>query len=167
MLNFPDLLQLDWNDKNLFDTCYQIYENQIYNNLPNFLGLPIYCSILPKFQNRHDCFWHITTSKNKDDGNRYPDKSRMCRLHWIPFIIQNSMSPDILCWEKEEQTPKGLRPRTYLWAKQEKFAVILEKQKTCNRYRLVTAYLTNFTGTLNKFKKESKKYPDPRKNAGS
>ena len=105
--------------------------------------------------------------KKKNNNERFPDLHRCRRIKWIPYIINNNHDSDIVCWIKPHRRKTGKKSvcedRVYLWAKNANFVVILGKQNKPTGYQLITSYCTNDPVTINKFEKQSKEYPDPRK----
>lgn len=169
-LELPELLEIEWdNYADKIDIIYDIYLNEICGKLSIF-GLPVHCRIEPQYDGKHECFWHLMTQdfeKRKYNGERFPDLHRCRRIKWIPYIIKNYLSPDIICWIKPHRRKLGKKTvcedRIYLWNKENGFVVILGKQKHPKGYQLITSYCTNDPMTVNKFEKQSSEYPDPRK----
>lgn len=169
-LELPELLEIEWdNYADRINNIYDIYLNEIYEKLSLF-GKPVHCRIIPIYDNKHECFWHLMTQdfeKRKTDGERFPDLQRCRRIHWIAKIITNYQSSDIVCWVKQHRRKIGrkslVEDRIYLWAKKYNFVVILGKQKKPEGYQLITSYCTNDPDTIYRFEKQCCEYPDPRK----
>lgn len=169
-LQLPELLDIEWDSyTDKIDDIYTIYLNKIYGKLSLF-GLPVQCRIEPIYDNKHECFWHLMTQdfeKRKNNSERFPDLHRCRRINWIPYIIKNCLSSDIICWMKPHRRKLGKKTvcedRIYLWAKAANFVVILGKQKHPIGYQLITSYCTNDPNTVERFEKQSLEYPDPRK----
>lgn len=123
-LELPELLEIEWdNYADKINNIYDIYLNEIYGKL-SFFGKPVHCRIIPIYDNKHECFWHLMTQdfeKRKTNGERFPDLNRCRRIHWIAKIITNYQSSDIVCWVKQHRrkvSRKSLvEDRIYLWAK--------------------------------------------------
>ena len=169
-LELPELLEIEWDTyANKINSIYDIYLDEIYGKLTLF-SQPVYCRIKPVYDNKHECFWHLMTQdfeKKKNNNERFPDLHRCRRIKWIPYIINNNRDSDIVCWIKPHRRKTGKKSvcedRVYLWAKNANFVVILGKQNKPTGYQLITSYCTNDPVTINKFEKQSKEYPDPRK----
>ncbi len=166
MLRFPDLLPFDWNDVDNINKCYSVYMNDIFNANLCFMGKPIYYDCRVQ-DGKHACFWHLITRTVQEFHERYPNRDRMERIHWCPFIINNYTSEDIVCWtERVPTNGRGLKDQVFLWSIQNQYVVILEAQKQ-KAYRLVSAYCVDEKWQRNKFKKKSKVCADPRKKSGA
>ena len=91
-LELPKLLDIDWsNYAERIGNIYDVYLNEIYGKL-SFFGKPVHCRIIPIYDNKHECFWHLMTQdfeKRKTNGERFPDLHRCRRIHWIAKIITN------------------------------------------------------------------------------
>jgi hypothetical protein len=165
MLNFPDIIPFNWNDPENIDKCYNIYLETLYSADLHFLGKKVHYDN-KLLDGKHACFWHLITRDEKDFATRYPNRERLERIHWPAFILQNSNSESITCWEELIKTKRGLRKQTFLWAREYKFIVILELQND-KVYRMVTSYYIDQKWAKERFKKSSRKHKDPRKNIGS
>ena len=68
---------------------------------------------------------------------------RRCeRIAWIKAIIENSSTPEVLVWEKEQATSKGSATRTYMFLEKEDFLVILQEIKW-GHYMITAIYIDN------------------------
>lgn len=76
--------------------------------------------------------------------------------------MKNYTDDQIKCWKRDYHTKRGTQERIFLWLQEESYIVILGENNKRNTIELITAY---FTENINKFEKECKKYPDPRKKA--
>lgn len=164
MLKYPELLPINWNDPNMLDKCYQVYLDEIFKGNLTFLGKKIhYDNNTKEDDDKHACFWHLITRTIKEFNERYPNRERMERLRWTPFILKNHMSVEITCWEELVHTKnRGKKYQTFLWDKKHEFVVILEKQNK-NTYRLVSSYCVDEKWAKQNFKNKCKKHEDPRK----
>ena len=60
-LELPKLLDIDWsNYAERIGNIYDVYLNEIYGKL-SFFGKPVHCRIIPIYDNKHECFWHLMT----------------------------------------------------------------------------------------------------------
>lgn len=60
-LELPELLDIDWsNYAERIGNIYDVYLNEIYGKL-SFFGKPVHCRIIPIYDNKHECFWHLMT----------------------------------------------------------------------------------------------------------
>jgi hypothetical protein len=153
----PELITLDscngdWN--NYLNTIYDIFCDEIVKSRISFLGLPVKCQYRPETQGKHFGFWHLI-SEGHSEEDRTPDFRRCERIRWISYIINNSDSKEIHCWENK----RGSNRHIVLWLPEEKFVVVLARRK--EYVMLKTAYVHHERKT-SKFEKESRKLPDPR-----
>ncbi|MBO7052942.1 MAG: hypothetical protein J6W27_00700 [Alphaproteobacteria bacterium] len=166
MLSFPEIIPFDWNDPENLNKCYDIYLRSLYLGNHYFLGKKVHYDD-KEIDGKHACFWHLITRNEKDFNERYPNRERLERIHWTAFMLENSESEDITCWEELVRTKKrGERYQTFLYSKQYKFVVILELQSH-DLYRLVTSYYVDEKWRKDRFKQHAKRYRDPRKSIGS
>lgn len=134
---------------------YQIFLDEIDRKL-SFLDLPIKCRYFEPISNMHRSFWHLITSGPLDDEERIIDFRRCERVSWIPHLILNAYSSEILCWENKRNS----NTNTVLWLPQEQYMIVLSNRK--DYYLLTTAYTHDKRkGDTNQ--KESVVYRDPRK----
>ncbi|MBN1904884.1 MAG: hypothetical protein JW927_07285 [Deltaproteobacteria bacterium] len=103
---------------------------------------------------REKIFWHLTTRSEKKvkiprrkkkffpseqvyfNEDRYPDLRRCERLPWIRALIEQAGDTEILAWDYEEE---DLTIKTYLWLKDNDFAVIMKKFPN-GVQRLITSF---------------------------
>ena len=82
-------------------------------------------------------FTHLTTvvTDNATRKREY-DRERSTRLHWIKYHVEENKKDNMLVFSVKE--PEGIR--TYIYDKDEKYAIVLEPLHHKNEYFLLTAY---------------------------
>lgn len=141
---FQDTLSLPINSAiNVFDFLYPIFE-QDFVATKTYINKSIY--IDPKSWSKEEgkecSFWHLVTKNDSQANGRYLDTQRAERLHWIKPIIENHSSAEITMFY-HRQTSGKKHIRLYLWAKQEKFVVILQKLGRSSSFLVTSFYLSN------------------------
>jgi len=86
---------------------------------------------------KEEGFWHVVTKDYDNDSGRLIDYPRAKRLPWARPLMESSERPEIKVWQyKEGTSDKGVR--TYVWAEEHDYALILQKKKNC--FYWVTAF---------------------------
>jgi hypothetical protein len=87
-------------------------------------------------------FWHISSEKNPDTGERELKIGRCETIPWVRPIIMNSHDPAVLVWPE----PYGPILRPHLWLRDPGYLVVLEPfEKT--EFILVTAHPVEYPHT--------------------
>lgn len=111
------------------------------------------CNNCP-FKDKPERFNHIVTGKN--EFSRTPGKfreDRASRIHWIKYIIENHMDPQILYFHK----PHKQKIRHYFWAKEENYIVIIQEEKRF-QYFLITAFIVDDPTYYKRYEQDYKNY---------
>ena len=173
MLKMPEFIEITPNNYSAkLEDVYNFYKYRIAHAGLKFMKGDIVCRKEPLFDDKDECFWHLITKDSdilpngkiiQKDRNEV-DFRRIERLKWCPFLIENHMSNDVYCWEKQHKTSRGKQKRIYLWDKENSYVVVLaEDFRNTKKYQLITAYPTDKEHTFNKFDKEKDSCSDPRK----
>ena len=148
----PSLLQVNPWTENTYNDLYEYFCKKIKDARLKLNWRSVW--IFPdKEDGKEKIFWHLTSRKSKpkkiprrkqkffniedqDEPERLPDLRRSERISWIPEIIRNVSSSEILNWDYLEGDGSI---KTYLWLKKEDFVVILKKYQD-KTYRLITSF---------------------------
>ena len=72
--------------------------------------------------------WVWDPATRRKEKKRLPDLKRAARLPWTKPTVDNDSMPEVLTWDFEDDTPRGMVVRSYFWIKKHDFVVILERQ---------------------------------------
>lgn len=100
-------------------------------------------------------FHHLTTKDDFQEGNRYYDRDRARRVHWIRHHIQEKTVNAIKVFSVKDKS----EIRTYIFDEQESYVIILAP-KGNDRYYLLTAYYLEGANKEKIQKKINRKLPD-------
>ncbi len=120
---------------------FEIFTRDFISSTPTFRGRKVFHDGNDDGGKPH-AFVHITTEEGRETGNRELCLRRCERIAWIRPIIENADDTAVLVWDKEQQTPKGWKTRTYLFLEQENFLVILE-EKSKGHFMITAIYVDN------------------------
>lgn len=136
-LIFPELLFL--NDyggdfKRYFEIVYAEFEQDFIRTSVYFYGVRVSTQKHPLVDNvLHRTFYHIT-HEGEDESNRSPDISRMERIRYPKYIIENCPHSKLLIWENQ----RGRDTRVLIFNEEESYLVVLTKRP--DYYLFWTAY---------------------------
>lgn len=166
---YPELLEilhLDNTQRN--ESLRRIYNRDIEENKNfNFRNKKIYPI---KEDGRIDMdrqFTHLTCEEiqeKDEEGKLLPkkrifEKDRSQRLHWIKVLIEESIKDNIIVFsvvERDKDKRKDVT-KTYIYDSKEKYVIILECQRNCSTYYLLTAYYFNRDYAEKEIRKKIKK----------
>lgn len=145
----PDLFRVNPWTEQTYDLLYKIFERDFKETQPCYRGHVIW--FFPeKEDGKEVIFWHLTSRKDKNSGERFPDLRRSERLPWARPMLDNSDKPEILDWDYEEDDGDI---HTYIWLKDYDYLMILKKYRDGGR-RLVTSYWIEYDNFKRKLKKK-------------
>ena len=149
----PELVNVSPWTQSTYDMLYEIFCRDIRDHNLRYIGNQVL--ILRDIEyGKEAIFWHLTTRivkvkkiprrKRKfylEDQEivaeeRLPDLRRCQRLSWIKPLIEHPCDPEIFAWDYQEG---DLTIKTYIWFKDEEFAVIMKKYPN-GRRRLITSF---------------------------
>jgi hypothetical protein len=122
------------------NVLYSVFERDFKSYpKPEFRGHVVFHDNRHLESDREEGYWHVTTKRDPNTGDRFPDIERSKRLTWIRPIIEHPDDASVRCFDRVEGRGKV---RTYLWLFEWDFVVVLEKQDRGSRKiaRLITAY---------------------------
>jgi hypothetical protein len=140
----------DWNE--FVRHLYTIFEQDFKNLSPRFRTLPVWHDrrVLPDGDGREEGFWHMITrdqwvydrATRRKEKQRLPDFDRAGRLPWARPIIEHETALEVMAWEFDEATKRGMEIRTYVWLKDRDYVVILTRQhnQKGDVFMLVTSF---------------------------
>lgn len=121
------------------DHLFEIFTRDFIVSTPMFRGSKVFHDQKDE-GGKPQAFVHITTEENRETGERELCLRRCERMAWIRPIIEHADNEDVLVWNKEQQTSKGWKMRTYLYLHEEDFLVILE-EKTKGHFMITAIYV--------------------------
>jgi len=104
----------------------------------------------PEMENgREVIFWHMTSEKDKNTGERLPDLRRSERLPWARPMIDNPGQPEVLAFDYLESDGDN---NTYVWLKDHDFVVLMKRYRDGRRRLLTSFYVKyeNYRGKLHR-----------------
>ena len=102
-----------------FDLLYAIFQRAFKDSQPLYEGNPVW--FFPEMEDGKEViFWHMTSEKNKNTGERLPDFRRSERLPWARPMVDNHTHPEILAFDYVEADGDT---NTYVWLKDHDFLV--------------------------------------------
>lgn len=153
-LSFPDLIYLDeynGNFQNYFFAVYLIFENDFIKNQPYFQGTKVSAQKFPLVDGIHRTFYHIT-HEGEEEQHRKPDFSRMERIRFPKFCIDNCPHDDLLIWKNQ----RGRDTRVLIFNEAEGYLTILTERKGYNLFW--TAYYITSNRRINNLIEEYEIY---------
>lgn len=129
--NEPSTLNL-----NDFRGVYEDYEEAVFNafidsyidNNVYFDNQRIIFKKAPVIKNKHDAFWHMTSTRDRDDDTRYPDLQRYKTVTWTKHILEVCYKNKNICnrvWHKKYKS----RNRIIIMCIELSYVIILEKRR--------------------------------------
>jgi len=101
-------------------------------------------------------FWHLVTrdqrvwnpATRRKEKERLPELDRASRLPWSKPAIDHASLPEVLTWDFEQETWRGMVVRSYIWLKDHDFVVILERQakRKGDIFMLITSFYIDHEG---------------------
>jgi len=95
-------------------------------------------------------FRHLTTEEieeSDEDGKTYKRRifeiHRSQRIHWIKFHIEERLKDAISVFSTEERINGKNTFRTYIYDHKQKYVIVMEPQRSCKDYYLLSAYYLN------------------------
>lgn len=152
---YNELLELaSSNEKDRIENLRKIFDRDIGMNSNFKLNNKI---IEPTPNEKNDkielLFRHLITEVvDRNTNKREIEVHRAVRLHWIKYLIDNNIIPNVLLFSYKEQ--KGIR--TYLYDKDEEYVIVFEPLRQKESYYLLTAFKVR--GKDDKRKKYEKKF---------
>jgi hypothetical protein len=132
-----------------FDALYEVFERDFKHSQAGYDGLAVWF-FRDMEDGREVIFWHLTSRKDKDSGDRLPDLRRCERLCWGRPMLDHAKEPEILAWDYEEDDGDT---NTYVWLKDHDFLVLMKKMKDGTR-RLLTSFWVEYDNYRRKLMKK-------------
>lgn len=129
-----------------FDILYSIFKRDFKDSQPVYQGRPVW--FFPEMEDgREVIFWHMTSEKDKNTGERLPDLRRSERLPWARPMIDNPGQPEVLAFDYLESDGDN---NTYVWVKDHDFVVLMKRYRDGRRRLLTSFYVKyeNYRGKL-------------------
>src|SRR5208283_1307366 len=81
-----------------FGELYGIFKRDFKDSQPVYAGRPVW--FFPEMEDGKEViFWHLTSEKHRQTGERMPDLRRSERLPWARPMIDKSSQPEILAFD--------------------------------------------------------------------
>jgi len=129
-----------------FDLLYAIFQRDFKDSQPLYEGHPVW--FFPEMEDGKEViFWHMTSEKNKNTGERLADFRRSERLPWARPMVDNHTHPEILAFDYVEADGDT---NTYIWLKDHDFLVLMKRYRDGRRRLLTSFYIKyeNYRGKL-------------------
>jgi hypothetical protein len=129
-----------------FEMLYDIFKRDFKDSRPVYEGHPVW--FFPQMEEGKEViFWHMTSEKDWQTGERVPDLRRCERLPWARPMIDNSRQPEILGFDYQEADGDT---NTYIWLKNHDFVVLMKRYRNGRRRLLTSFYIKyeNYRGKL-------------------
>ena len=153
----PILFEGDWDS--FVRVLYVIFESDFKHGHPWYQNCPIWHDRRVEHGDRYgyeEGFWHLVTrdewvwnpATRRKEKNRLPELKRAARLPWAKPTIDNDFMPEVLTWNFEQDTRRGMVIRSYIWLKEHDFVVILERQakRRGDIFMLITSFHVDHGG---------------------
>lgn len=153
-LTFPDLIFLSTYNGQFdvyFKKVYEIFHQDFILSQPLFNNMKVSAQKHPEVDGIHRTFYHIT-HEGEDENDRTPDITRMERIRYPKFCIENLPHTRLLVWEKTI----GRDNRIHILNEDEKYLVVLTERK--GYYLFWTAFYIRENHTIKSKKREYDKY---------
>ena len=154
----PEMFVVDPWGHTTYDSLYAVFCRDIRDYGLRFEGNRVW--IYPDLDDGKEvAFWHLTTrgtsakpvprrkmkfqlkgTLRQDSGERLPDFRRCERLPWVNPLIRKNAPEHILSWDYDEG---GGVVKTYVWAHEEQFVVIMKRYDDGSR-RLITSFYIDY-----------------------
>lgn len=129
-----------------FDMLYSIFKRDFKDSQPMYQGRAVW--FFPEMEDGKEViFWHMTSEKNKNTGERLPDLRRSERLPWARPMIDRPGEPQVLAFDYLESAGDT---NTYVWLKDHDFVVLMKRYRDGRRRLLTSFYIRyeNYRGKL-------------------
>ncbi|MFA4999437.1 MAG: hypothetical protein WC519_01785 [Parcubacteria group bacterium] len=146
----------DWNAYN--NHLFTIFKKDFMDSQPMFHNKPVFLGDQRILNGKPECFWHVTSEKDKQTGERVPNLRRCERIAWIRPIIDHANDPEV--WEWPKQHEREIRYNLFL--EKEDFLVVLVERKN---FYLVTAIYIDYPHNKKRLKNEYQEYDEKTKPA--
>ena len=146
-----ELTQFSGDPAKYFDHLFSIFKKDFIDSQPTFHGKPVFMGDQRMFNGKPECFWHVTSQKNRETGEREPNLRRCERVEWIRLIIEHCTDPEV--WEWPKQHERELRHKLFL--ESEDFLVVLIERKS---FYLVTAIYIDYPHARKRLESEYQKH---------
>jgi len=140
-------------------TLYAIFEADFKHGHPRYQNRPIWHNQRIEAEGGYayeEGFWHLVTrdqwvwnpATRRKEKERLPDLGRAARLPWSKPAIAHASMPEVLVWDFEQETRRGMVVRSYVWLKNHNFVVILERQekRRGDIFMLITSFYVDHEG---------------------
>jgi hypothetical protein len=149
----PDILNVKSWRNDTYEYLYKIFVIDFIKDRPIYKNKRI--TIPPKKEDgKEQIFWHLTSEKDRETGERFPNIRRCERLVWIKPVIEHAHEPEVMEWDFENHTKK--RIETFIWLKEYDFIVIMKKLKN-SKHLLLTAFCLSHKRRIKMFEEKFNK----------
>ena len=132
-----------------FDMLYSIFKRDFKVSQPVYQGRPVW--FFPEMEDGKEViFWHMTSEKDKDTGERLPDLRRSERLPWARPMIDSTGQPEVLAFDYLESDGDT---NTYVWLKDHDFVVLMKRYRD-GRRRLLTSFYIKYENYRDKLQRK-------------
>ena len=142
----PPMAQVNPWTAGTFEMLYGIFKRDFKDSQPVYDGHPVW--FFPEMEDGKEViFWHMTSEKHRDSGERVPDLRRCERLPWARPMIDNSRQPEIVAFDYLEADGDT---NTYVWLQDHDFVVLMKRYRDRRRRLLTSFYIKyeNYRGKL-------------------
>lgn len=145
----PDMFQVNPWTGNTYELLYNIFQTDFVNSQPCYRGNTVW--FFPeKEDGKEVVFWHLTSRKDNNTGERLPDLRRSERLPWARPMLDYPDKPEVLDWDYEEDDGTV---KTYIWLKDYDYLIVLKKYRNGGR-RLITSFWIEYQNFRKKLEKK-------------
>ena len=152
----PPFLPFDGDWPVFVRALYIVFEKDFKRRWPRFRTCPVWHDRRVFDDGREEGFWHLITrdqmvynpQTRRNEKQRLPELDRAGRLPWAKPIIENETAAEMLAWDFDETTKRGIAVRTYVWLKDHDYVVVLERlQKSKGDvFMPITSFYLKFEG---------------------
>ncbi|MFC2170505.1 hypothetical protein ACFLQJ_00840 [Calditrichota bacterium] len=155
----PEIQNTDGDFNEVKARLYDIFCYDFFHSPITFSDLEVWVDRRIIEDEYEEGFWHLTTKKDHETGERLFDPRRAERLHWCRVILESSEDPEVKVFDYDEFTSKGVKTRTYVWLENFNYVIVLEKRNvgTKDIYFLITAYYVSYSSSRRKLNKKMKR----------
>ena len=132
-----------------YEMLYSIFQRDFKDSQPRYNNKDVWF-FSDMYSDKEMIFWHLTTKRDNETGERLPDIRRCERLPWTRPMIDHAKQPEIIAFDYVEGNGDT---KTYVWLKDYDFLVLLKKYKNGSR-RLLTSYFIEYPNYRRKIKKK-------------
>jgi len=145
----PNLFPVDPWQINTYQKLYQLFKRDFKESRLEYKGQPVW--FYPEMEDgKEQIFWHMTSRKDEQMGNRLPDLRRSERLPWVRPMLDHPEELEVLAWDHKEGDGSI---KTYVWIESCDFVVIMKKLPNGSR-RLITSFWVEHGNTKRKLMKK-------------